>query len=409
MKRKKRDSPPKWRTFLRHLILPAALLAIGVCMYVSPIVVYFGKFLIYWPPVQYAFDSLKHRNHVPVRISKTSELIAFVCINDLKYSGNSLYTIRPDGSHLRQISDDKSRIHYQLDWSPDGEWLAFTLGYPFPDAPPDEWDPNRWYYEIHRMRYDGTEARRLTYNNSDEDHPQWSADGRHILFHQRWRGSWRLHRVGARANHTEALTSFEIGGFDLSPDRQKAVVFARNFDGGAQPVHLLQPDGADVEYLMTPDTYISEIEQSPDNQRILYYARNGRLHIYNIEAGREEPTPLIRVYSARWSPDSRWIAIIGGRDRYREDGEWIDIPGTTSDEQTNNLYLLDSFTSELVQPLNASAANVSSLSWSPKGKWLAFSDASLGGQVYKVRSDGGGLRQLTDLNCRAYGVVWSPK
>ena len=387
------------------------LVALGACLYMSPLILFYGEVLIHSPSVQRTFDSFRHSGHIPVWIPKSSEHIAFVCLvsSDWTWRRNRLYTIRPDGSRLRDITIDDTKIHYDLDWSPDGEWLAFTLVYRNVTALMDEWDPVGHYDEIHRIRYDGAEARRLTYSDSHESTPRWTRDGSDILFNGDWAGSGLLQRVSSQATGRRALTDFAMAEYEISPDRRKLAVVARIRAGDSRPVFLMNPDGSQVERLLTTDIDISEIHWSPDNKRLLFFEHNGLPTIYNIEAGHEDSAPLIRTRSARWSPDNRWIAIIGGQDRYRDNDEWIDIIQTSDDEITNSIQLYDTVTGQLQRLIGAPEGDVSSVSWSPDSQWLAFSQGSPNAQVYKIRLDGSDLQQLTNLDCSAYGVVWSPK
>ena len=386
------------------------LLAMVACLIISPFVLAFGPILIHSPPIQYTLDSFRHRNHIPVHIPKTSQLIGFVCGAADSYNPtNSLYVMRPDGARLHDISIDKTRVHHGLDWWFDGEWLALALGYRNLAAAMDEWHPHSLSDEIYRIRYDGTEVRRLTYSDSYKNNPRWTRDGRDILYRDASFRSPLLRRVSRWSTNTETLTTLEIAGYDLSPDRKKLAVFARNRDGGPTPVYQLNPDGTELEYLMTPSIDISDIQWSPDKQRLLYYAGWSRLYIYNLEAGAEETLPPIRVRSAQWSSDGRWIAIIGGLDRYRENDEWTLIQGTMADEPSNKLYLLDIESGRLKPLLDAPDFFASGLSWSPDSQWLAFSHGSPNSQIHKIRADGSGLRRLTDMDCDAYGAAWSPK
>ena len=411
MKEKRRPSRPLWRRVLKPLLVLMGLVALGACLYFGPLIIFVGEVLIHSPAMQRIFDSFRYSGHVPVWIPKTSEHIAFVCLvsADWTWSRNRLYTIQPDGSRLRDITIDDTKVHYGLDWSPDGEWIALTLSYLNVAALMDEWDPVGGYDEIHRIRYDGTEARRLTYTDSHERRPRWTGDGQHVLFHDGLAGSGLLHRVSLQATGRQALTDFEISEFEISPNRQKLAVVARNHNGGPQQIYLMNPDGSAVQYLLTTDIDVSEIHWSPGNKRILLHAYNGLPTIYNIAAGHEESAPLIRNRNARWSPDNRWIAIVGGLDRYKKDDEWIDIAGTSDDEITNSLHLYDIATGELTELVNALDGELSSVSWSPDSQWLAFSQGAPNAQVYKIRIDGSGRQQLTNLGCSAYDVAWSPK
>lgn len=65
-------------------------------------------------------------------------------------------------------------------WSPDGKWIAFTRA-PAVRADSDQAAANQ--RRIWRMRPDGTDQRQLTHDPAFRDErPQWSADGKTILF-----------------------------------------------------------------------------------------------------------------------------------------------------------------------------------------------------------------------------------
>ncbi len=64
-----------------------------------------------------------------------------------------------------------------------------ALGYRNLAALMDEWNPVSPYDAIYRLRYDGTENRRLTYDDHHNHSPRWTSDGRDILFHDSRYGS----------------------------------------------------------------------------------------------------------------------------------------------------------------------------------------------------------------------------
>ena len=83
---------------------------------------------------------------------------------------NDIYTIRPDGSHLRALTatptDEESP-----DWSPDGQRIAFHTDTAMPG---EQWD-------IYVMRRDGgSPPTRLT--TTTGYHAAWSPNGRKIAF-----------------------------------------------------------------------------------------------------------------------------------------------------------------------------------------------------------------------------------
>jgi TolB protein len=91
-----------------------------------------------------------------------------------------IYTIKPDGTGLRQITHSHGNDAHQ-GWSPDGSHIVFAssrLGFRdegiYTDAPQP-------YGEIFTMRADGTDVVQLTDNQWEDGTPAWqpeSAGGR---------------------------------------------------------------------------------------------------------------------------------------------------------------------------------------------------------------------------------------
>lgn len=77
--------------------------------------------------------------------------------------------MRADGSHVTEITHANT-LNYDPAWSPDGRRIAFVST---ADGNPD----------IYTMRPDGTGVRQLTKNDFVFDEaPNWSPDGTHIVF-----------------------------------------------------------------------------------------------------------------------------------------------------------------------------------------------------------------------------------
>lgn len=74
-------------------------------------------------------------------------------------SNYSIFTIRPDGSGLKQITPDEANEGWHS-WSPDGEWLTF-----------DRSDSEDKDFDIYIMKYDGTGLKKLTNEFKREQSP----------------------------------------------------------------------------------------------------------------------------------------------------------------------------------------------------------------------------------------------
>jgi len=90
------------------------------------------------------------------------------------------------GEHVKNITNNGSAaIDQDADWSPDGTMIAFT------SHPPDDNPANALHSELYVMRVspNGTPVQpnpeRLTSNSQDDRSPDWSPDGKRILFHCR--------------------------------------------------------------------------------------------------------------------------------------------------------------------------------------------------------------------------------
>jgi Tol biopolymer transport system component len=79
-----------------------------------------------------------------------------------------IYTIRPDGSRVRQLTFNELADRYPA-WSPAGHRIAFAT----------DRDGNS---EIYTMRADGSAQTRLTFNDADDTQAAWSPDARRIAF-----------------------------------------------------------------------------------------------------------------------------------------------------------------------------------------------------------------------------------
>src|SRR5207247_9088158 len=98
---------------------------------------------------------------------------------------NDLYTMRPDGSHVRQVTRTPNRIEYLPAWSPDGSKIAFVK-----NSPP-------WKWNVFTINADGTGLTRITHMSAWD--PAWSPSGRRIAFDRPPQGGTfedRVERLG---------------------------------------------------------------------------------------------------------------------------------------------------------------------------------------------------------------------
>jgi Tol biopolymer transport system component len=100
----------------------------------------------------------------------------------IAYAGGGyydIYAMNADGSGQEQLTTSPA---YEMSpaWSPDGQWIAYDSQ---ADFYPDLTEPGQGpEMEIHVMRADGTEDRRITHNRVEDRFPAWSPDGAYLAW-----------------------------------------------------------------------------------------------------------------------------------------------------------------------------------------------------------------------------------
>lgn len=124
-----------------------------------------------------------------------------------------VYVMNADGTNVRRLTNNAD-FDSAAAWSPDGRWLAFE------HAPGDMLTPGVEPQEkdIHAMRPDGSDVRRLTDSPGLDEGPVWSPDGTKIAFSSARDGQQEIYVMNADGSDQRRLTSNPSR--DESPDWQ---------------------------------------------------------------------------------------------------------------------------------------------------------------------------------------------
>jgi TolB protein len=181
-----------------------------------------------------------------------------------------IYLMHPDGSHVREVTQLASpALGEDTDpqWSPDGRKLVFQRFNVRTATPQD--GVALWTVNLAT----GRERRITPYDLRAGDTPDWSPDGRHILFHSNVNGppevSANLYTVRSDGSHLRQLTFARGGviqylGSSYSPDGKLITFGRRPATGGteanAADVFTMRVDGTHER----PVTRTALYDSNPD-------------------------------------------------------------------------------------------------------------------------------------------------
>ncbi len=306
--------------------------------------------------------------------------IAFKRYLDADRSTGAIFTVRPDGTRVRQVTFPAAgTVDDQPDWSPGGSLIAFRR------CAPDT------VCAIYVVRPNGTHVRRLTppctakppaieTRCADESDVAFMPDGRHVVFTR------ATGRVREFAGGEGFIEHSDIVIRDLSGRHSQVVLRSRPFAGDN-----------------------IEMVASPGGRRIAFVRRNSPLahpaggtaiftvHRDGTDLHQITPWSLRAGDHPDWSPDGRWILF-----RSPDNGDFLG----------SQLYLVHPSGRGRRQVTHVSGRTMLlSSSFSPEGDRIVYSRSGRAGQpdVFTVRVNGTDVRQLTHTPQWESAPDWGPE
>ncbi|TWJ19501.1 Tol-Pal system beta propeller repeat protein TolB [Geobacter argillaceus] len=226
--------------------------------------------------------------------------VAFVS----KASGNKeLYLMDYDGFNLQRLTNNGS-INLNPDFSPNGRELIYTS---YKKGNPDLY---------RRELFTGAEARTSSSRGINVT-GSWSPDGKRIALALSKDGNSEIYLINRDGKQPTRLTNNPA--IDVSPawspdGRQIAFVSDRL---GKPQVFVMNADGSSVRRLTTEGAYNVSPRWSPKGDRIVYCRQQGDFQIHSINTDGSGDVQLTSQGSnehPRWSPDGRFIVFSSTRD-----------------------------------------------------------------------------------------------
>jgi Tol biopolymer transport system component len=281
---------------------------------------------------------------------------------------------------------------WELRWSPDGRFLAYTTA----------WDPSTRVVHVWVVRLDDGEAFPITEGETLNQSPSFSPDGRFVYFVSNREGTmdlWRrrLTGDGPTGEPARVTTGVEMLYARFSPDGSRLAFTKGRLQGGLWRVPLLEDRRAtwsDAQALIEAPGWLGNVSLSPDHKELVF-SRGGqderRLWTVAAAGGEAERLPIDtgdEQVMPQWSPDGKTIAF------HSAAAIWV-VPRTGPPASR----------------LTGSEAYDLGASWSPDGLEIAFTSISEGKpDVWVVPARGGEARRLTSGPGDHWGGLgsWSP-
>ena len=266
-----------------------------------------------------------------------------------------LYASQPDGSGVRQITDDATN---DMDpaVSPGGETIAYVheLDREIPEEVSEGNPDTPRLSVIATVPIDGGVVSWHTPDELFASDPAWSPDGTQIAFVGQRGTSSHLYVMGVDSLQPEPLTSpldVQVADPTWSPDGTR-IAFALRGPAGPWGLASIHPDGTGLEPLRTPDGDEEAPAWSPDGSRIAFLRTGDGVHeIWTVDPEGGSPRLVARASEATlsdlaWAPDGSALLV--------SDGEWIlRVDPSRPADPDSNLVQLVKGTSPTWQPVPA--------------------------------------------------------
>jgi Tol biopolymer transport system component len=285
--------------------------------------------------------------------------------------GSGIYAVNPDVSGRTGLTLITAYGISPNDpaWSPDGTKIAFSS------------NPNKTRYsEIYIVDTDGSNLRRLTYNEvgdtksdyREDRYPAWSPDGTKIAYNSYGDTGWEIFTMNADGSDQTQLTKDDENPRDIGPNGN-LTRFRDNY------LPAWSPDGKKIA---------DEVSSQP-----------GGSGIYTMNSDGSNPTLVIAE---------------GGQPDWSPDGTKLVYRSNLAGKAVQNIYIADADGSNPVK-LTANTDGAVYLQfpvWSPDGTKIAFSsnldEKEEAEELYVIDADGRNLRRLTHTPDVDRSPDWQP-
>ncbi|MCB0375974.1 MAG: TolB family protein [Sinomicrobium sp.] len=241
---------------------------------------------------------------VPVSVnaqawSPDGKKIAFFYIHTIE----DIYLVNSDGSDF-EIVDKHAARDFAPQWSPDGRNIIFT-------------SVRDGHHELYKLDLDSKSLKRLTNTASDSQDGCYSPNGKYIIFSGNRNGNAELYRMDKNGAHLRQLTftpDFDEHSPKWSSDGKK-IVFVGKAKGEESDIWIMDSAGKKrTRITQTPEPEF-HASLSKDGTKISYIkVYDGAFEVHRVDINGKNDRVLVRkkgyqAFFPHWSPDGKFIAF----------------------------------------------------------------------------------------------------
>ena len=212
-------------------------------------------------------------------------------LNDRIFANGGVFSVWPDGSGVRRLLDN-SREPREPQYSPNGRRIIYTRGFTLPLDHPDVSQ-----FDLRRVELADANGRGPTaLTEGDDFWPAWAPDGQRILF---YRDPPCVRYYNAEAECPPEVQRSEKCGFLVRDrgGRTRVLTHGEVYVGGAPS---WSPNGRWITFVRFYENRARPVESQPALYAIRPDGTKMRLIAYR---------PDFAIYGHDWSPDGRRIVV----------------------------------------------------------------------------------------------------
>ena len=227
--------------------------------------------------------------------------------------------VNPDGSGERTLTQ---RGDHWPRWSSDGRQIVFFSTRDDSGATTDAADA-----EIFTMNADGSDQTQLTFNDVEDQTPEWTADGRIVFARRSGPGRWDIWIMNADGTGQRQLTNLgRVSVWPAPAPTGGQLAFASNYLGRFH-IFTIRLDGTHLRQVTNDSLEDWGAEWSPTGNEIAFQrevpdpstSAGAQEHVWVVHADGTDPRQLTNDPARAdtfptWSPDGAYVIFYAATD-----------------------------------------------------------------------------------------------